>query len=445
MRRFSSPCPPSRALSAAARSGLSGGSALLTVRLDGWSRSVVSACVIFALVTMGAGSARAYRTAADLPETTSERIRWASDPNIVIGRSLLEVGELEAVSAAVGSAITAWNQVECASIGVRSAGVGGDAAPADGTNTITLLRSWPADQDPAAAATTDVRYLRRGDGEEMVEADIYLNGEHHDWSLAGASGGPRDLQAVLTHELGHVLGLLHPCGDVGAPSCADEHVSSALHPTYSIGQRVPSEDDRAGLCFLYPVAEDSGARCPISCPTDLECGPDGRCEARACERSGDCDSGRCVDSRCQPIAPALGDPCTTDGECGVGSCAPDGICRSECPAGECSEGSHRCEGGLCRPVAGGDYGEPCDDGSDCASGWCWSRGRESGCTRACMGACPAGDRCTLVDARAVCAPRSSQGGCSTATSARTRGSWWFVIALGLCRWRSRRRRGGPSV
>ena len=117
--------------------------------------------------------------------------------------------------------------------------------------------------NPDAVALT----FAHASGSELVEADIAVNGIHHRWAALSGDVDPRgrdhlDLQNVLTHELGHVLGLPDNCSEegtdaAGMPSCftdAAELQRSAMYPLGAAGQltrRTVSPADRAALCALY--------------------------------------------------------------------------------------------------------------------------------------------------------------------------------------------------
>ncbi len=71
-----------------------------------------------------------------------------------------------------------------------------------------------------------------------------------------------DLRNTVTHEAGHFIGLAHPCGDPGTPSCAlppppgeVPYDQRAMYPATEIGdvqKRALSADDVAGVCAIYP-------------------------------------------------------------------------------------------------------------------------------------------------------------------------------------------------
>jgi hypothetical protein len=76
----------------------------------------------------------------------------------------------------------------------------------------------------------------------LVSASIAMNEQSHNWS---SGGGGTDAQSVMTHEVGHYVGLDH-----------SSYWDSSMTPSYSggIGDRTLSCDDTEAACALYPVA-----------------------------------------------------------------------------------------------------------------------------------------------------------------------------------------------
>jgi hypothetical protein len=137
--------------------------------------------------------------------------------------------------------------------------------------------------DSAAGLTTavfvdDSRSDRDG---AIVDADIELNGVNFAISVDGVSTGTAackaDLQNTLTHELGHLLGLEHPCrtgtdpprvDDTGAPvplcsaALNDPEITEATMFNFQdcgeTKKRSLEADDINAICTTYPVSEDPG-------------------------------------------------------------------------------------------------------------------------------------------------------------------------------------------
>jgi hypothetical protein len=250
---------------------------------------------------------------------------------------------------------------------------------------------------------TDVQYEKDADGTwRIVEADLYLNAEHHTFTLGGAPApGARDLLSVATHEAGHMLGLAHPCeldGADDAPDCEDvpDAAKTTMYPLYGAGQASLAADDRAGVCFLYPTA---GA--------EPEC-PKASCDA--CEDDADCSPpAHCADNVCVEAVGALGDPCSRQGDCAQGACV-ETLCRPGCTT------DRDCTDGRCEVTATGtgcvderaSLGESCSESNQCVGGQCLDGvSSEAVCTRLCDAEnppCPAGWQCLAVEDREVCAP-----------------------------------------
>ncbi len=171
-----------------------------------------------------------------------------------------------AVVGTLREAAGAWMSLECSTprLDIAEGTVDAPAAPGDGRNTVQWVfagwegeRNFPYD----AAAVTDVQYESGEDGAfGIVEADLYLNAEFFQWSPSDTPETERDLLAVATHELGHVIGLLHPCESVpvdGAPRCDTDpsYAGRVMYPLYRGPAASLEEDDVGGACYLYPTAE----------------------------------------------------------------------------------------------------------------------------------------------------------------------------------------------
>jgi len=91
-------------------------------------------------------------------------------------------------------------------------------------------------------------------------ADIALNGQNFRWAIEPSNAlmaTTLDLQAVLTHEVGHFAGLGHTM-----------RAYDTMYYTWKPwqGQRTLSIDDKLGLCSIYPT---TGNECP--CPAGETC------------------------------------------------------------------------------------------------------------------------------------------------------------------------------
>jgi len=137
----------------------------------------------------------------------------------------------------------------------------GDGPAATGASAITIV--FFNDQPTSA------------DYGRIYDADIYLNGQHFTFSTGGERG-LTDVENVLTHELGHVMGLDHTCDDGQRrpvpldnsghpiPSCSSRGLSEAvteatMYPNASTGEtkkRSPEVGDVHGICQTYPLAKD---------------------------------------------------------------------------------------------------------------------------------------------------------------------------------------------
>lgn len=113
----------------------------------------------------------------------------------------------------------------------------------DGIHTVFFVTAdWPSAPDELALTYTHLDPSTR----EILEVDIAINAQHHRFSLGGYEAGAFDLQNLLTHELGHALGLIH----------IEEAREATMHPAIQ-----PGETDKRDLApideqALFSLYED---------------------------------------------------------------------------------------------------------------------------------------------------------------------------------------------
>lgn len=247
----------------------------------------------------------------------------------------------EAFTAALEVATRAWAAPSCSGARFLVAAARPTAGPldADGRNDVIVhTTDWPAPLTPGAAGHT-VLFVTGG---RIVEADIHLNARDFAFVL-GKAPPAVDLRALLTHELGHVLGIGH-----------SDDARATMHAGLPAGiaARSLEADDVSAVCALYAASGPASAcsACPpgyacvgYGCETPGEPGTLGApCTAatdvRRCEGAG--DVARCaltsVGERC--IVPCEGGACGAGLDCvadrdGFGACLPTGVTFATADAG----------------------------------------------------------------------------------------------------------------
>lgn len=284
---------------------------------------------ITVLVLLLSSSSQAYETNGR---------RWASMPVPVwVNPSKApDMGEGFAVMDAVLQATGTWAAVGCSYAEFEIVGTTTAEWAPDGQNTLYFIdHDWPF-VEMAAGATTWLPTLP----EEPMEVDLALNAEDFQWIPGGGDALQADIvdpASVITHELGHWLGLAHS---------ADQFATMYQAYLPMGAQATLAGDDKAGLCSLYPNETDE-------CQTDKEC-PEGQlCEVvegfQVCAEQRDPIGSFCSKDlmNCEGLCVISFYECTTI--CAFLTLSYDeGYCAPLCDEGECPAGW------TCTPLP--DYG-----------------------------------------------------------------------------------------
>lgn len=242
------------------------------------------------------------------------------------------------VEAAAREATARWNEVPCSSARVHYAGRRATTDDlADGE--VPFVFAQPSTTQ--CFATGVIGWTTLACGGPFPDRTVFLNTEDYDWSREPQPFQPAktdpdatpphrlvaDVQSVLTHELGHVLGLGHSQDNL-----------ATMAPAYRAdgGQRHLAVDDKLGLCSLYGVPH-----APDECTSGRDCPSDYRCAL--------------VDGlwMCQEPRGQLGDACALDRIVCTDTCVLPrrgetyGYCTVACGEGEqsCPQG-YQCVEGL---------------------------------------------------------------------------------------------------
>lgn len=136
---------------------------------------------------------------------------------------------------------------------------------------------WPYDgEEDSTLAKTNTRFGSKSG--EVIYADIEVNTGSSIFSTQETEGG-NDLQAVMTHEVGHYIGLAHskaPLSIMVSEYCG---FGSARCEKGKVAARRLAPDDIAAVCTLYPPGSVPDEREP----NQAGCAAGGRCAASASE------------------------------------------------------------------------------------------------------------------------------------------------------------------
>lgn len=317
--------------------------------------------------------------------------------------------------AAVDAAFATWQAVPTATLSFTNGGLTDLGLAVDDNNVVLFVESgWTFGAEAAAATSLFII-----DGQQT--ADIAVNGENYRWAIGPANADVTrnvlDLQAVMTHEIGHFSGLGHS-------KRAFDTMYLSWKPWQS--QRTLSIDDKLGLTSIYPIAGDECDRCAVDEP----------CAAYA------------EGNLCTGTPDPVGTPCNYDRvECDefclfTALDLSTGYCSRLCEIDRDCPRTHHCApasaGSQTVRVCTVGAQPPCSDDNQCRAGeYC------DLATGDCAIDCRTSDDCggATCDDHGRCAP-AAPGGCGCASEPGAHRGWWAAV-IAVVLWRATCRRQRP--
>jgi hypothetical protein len=183
--------------------------------------------------------------------------------------------DFETAAAVIDGAFAKWAAVDCGGgkgPSFRSVNKGAvdcrkvEYNQDDGNANIFMFRddSWPYENALDTLALTTVTY--NVETAEIFDSDVEVNTAQASFTTTPTPPDDgADLEAVLTHEIGHFLGLAH-----SAVSAAT--MRSIGYELGTVGLRTLDDDDIAGVCSIYPPGEKVGKSCTPRHGFSGECG-----------------------------------------------------------------------------------------------------------------------------------------------------------------------------
>jgi Matrixin len=218
-------------------------------------RALLTAAVIVAAPS----AALAYGVKTN---ATGDPLRWPAG-EIVLEFALRsappEVSPDQA-EAAAATAVTSWQGVLYGSpLGLGYNASSGSVVTGDGVNSVR----WALDEhdsgvDLGLLAKTHLSY--RVDDGSILEGDIVVNASEFRWTVTpDGCAKEYDLEASISHEIGHFLGLGH--------SIDPEATMFATAGPCEVAKRDPTQDDWDGIVYLYQELPPPGGvpPAPVTC------------------------------------------------------------------------------------------------------------------------------------------------------------------------------------
>jgi hypothetical protein len=394
---------------------------------------LVCALIALAVVALHAPSSQAYVV---IKTWQGKNKHWtaASVPWTLENQGISDLTNAQ-FEGALQSAFDAWEDIGCATLAFSANGVQG-SDPNNSIHTTVNSGTW----DPTVGEALAYTMTDNNKNGVISSSDIVFNAVEANWTIStNAPSGMNDVQGVMTHEIGHAIGLDH-----------SRHFEATMF--FSGGSsdlRTLETDDKNGACYLYPAVDFNDGQACDTCHDTVHCadgycldfgGGNGFCGS-TCTNSADCEAGfTCTaiqggSNQCLPdngycdqsgANIGLGGFCYGHATCSSGIClvlADEAYCSKECTS-SCGNG-FACANGYCLKAGNKGYGEACDLSSECETATCINFAAQGVCTQACGdnggGSCPNDDQC-LQDV--YCAPPGpGANGAPCYISTQCQGTW----------------------
>jgi len=240
-------------------------------------------------VSISGGSACPVRS-RQLSAVGSMVVRWSTalgnNPVTILTQNQTVSGRLTEIEQTIVESLAVWAGVNGTSLAPSSVApltrvAEANACGTDGVNSICFDQADSAFTPGVLAftrvITADKIGVQIGNGPpatemgQILDADIYFDPSDSQITFAtpaALAGNPRayDLESLLTHELGHVLGFSHSAvwRAMMYPYAPAPGTFSGARPTPQEVDAPLAEDDRTGLRVLYPGGSDTAHAGSIS-------------------------------------------------------------------------------------------------------------------------------------------------------------------------------------